>query len=164
MNSFTISFFMRLLALLKDFLRNPDGSVRNTLYLTALSCLGTDVTPNDIVPDEYGCAETVNAIYKKAFGVQIGGGPSTYLLYLVLCKHPKFIPIDIPDKGDIIISPSGFGNGNLPSGHVGIVSIDKKIMSNDSSTGIFKENYTLDSWKEKYVALGGYPMKFFRRI
>ena len=68
-----IPFLLRLLALLRDWLTKPDGSARSKLYLTALSCLGTDASPNDIAPDEFGCAETVNAIHKKAFGVEIGG-------------------------------------------------------------------------------------------
>lgn len=160
-----IPFLLRLLALLRDWLTKPDGSARSKLYLTALSFLGTDASPNDIAPDEFGCAETVNAIHKKAFGVEIGGDVSTYRLYKALLNHSRFIGVDDPLLGDIVISPTGYGNGKLPNGHVGIVSAGRMIMSNSSSSnGLFIENFDLDSWKTKYVDVGGYPMRFFRRI
>lgn len=137
---------------------------RTILFETALSCLGIDVTPDDIVPDEVGCADTVQAIHKKAFGKVIGGGPSTYWLYDTLLKHTQFVKVDQPLPGDIVISPTGYGNGNLSNGHVGIVGAGDLIMSNDSRDGIFWTNYTLTSWKKRYVDKGGYPMDFFRRI
>ncbi len=157
-------FLTRLLALIRDWLTRPDGSARSMLYLTAISCLGKDASPNDIAPDEYGCAETVNAIHKIAFGAEIGGDVSTYRLYAALLSHKRFIGVDVPDKGDIVISPTGYGNGKMTNGHVGIVSEGGRIMSNSSDSGLFLENYTLESWKLKYVVGGGYPMKFFRRV
>lgn len=137
---------------------------RTILFETALSCLGTDATPDDIVPDELGCADTVNAVYKKAFGKPIGGGASTYWLYDALLKSKDFIKVDMPLPGDIVISPTGYGNGKLSNGHVGIVGAGGLIMSNDSRNGLFWTNYTIDTWRKRYAGIGGYPVHFFRRI
>lgn len=139
-------------------------SNREKLYQTAFGCIGTDASPNDVAPDELGCAETVNAIHKKTFGHEIGGSVSTYLLYQALRSSTEFIKVDAPLRGDIVISPTGYGSGGLSNGHVGIVADSGMIMSNDSRTGLFSLNYTLDSWRNRYVKLGGYPMDFYRRI
>ena len=85
-------------------------------------------------------------------------------MYKSLNASSLFIKIDRPEEGDIIISPTGFGNGNLPNGHVGIVSKDGMVMSNDSATGVFTENYTMDTWKARYRDIGGYPVYYFRRV
>ena len=155
---------LRIIYLLTDYLKKPDASNRSKVYIAAVSCLGTDASPNDIAPDEVGCAETVNAIHKKAFGYEIGGGVSTNQLYKALISHSKFIGVDSPLEGDVIISPTGYGNGKLTNGHTGVMGKNGVIMSNDSSTGLFKENFTLESWRSYYGSRGGYPVKFFRRI
>lgn len=154
----------RYLALLRAYFNKPDFSARGRLYLGAISCLGMDASPNDIAPDELGCAESVNAIHKKVFGFEIGGEISTNRMYQVLRKSMLFLQIDSPLAGDIIISPTGYGNGRLSNGHVGIFGENGIIMSNDSISGSFQENYTLDTWKQRYAMVGGYPIYIFRRI
>lgn len=134
---------------------------RNTIYQIAVAYLGTDVTPEDIVPDEYDCADTVCVLLKKA-GFGIGNFPLTTDMFKVLSRSPKWFRAYSPLAGDIIISPTGWGNGAISNGHVGIMGIDGKIMSNTSSTGIFRENYTLISWNKRYKDLGGFPVVFFR--
>lgn len=152
---------LELLALRKT---QQGKTSREKLYYTALSCLGTDASPNDVAPDEYGCAETVNEIHKKCFGFPIGGELSTYKMYAVLKSSPLFIKVDSPLEGDIIISPTGYGNGDLSNGHVGIMSIKGDIMSNSSKTGRFEQNYNLLTWNDRYKKIGGYPVEFFRRV
>lgn len=147
-------------------LMNNTSENRERLYETAISCLGTDVTPKDLVPDNVACAETVNAVYAKAFGKSLGGGASTYLMYNSLLKHPDFTQVLTPLSGDIVISPTGYsrnGGKTVPNGHVGIVGENETIMSNDSPTGLFKANYSIKGWTDRYVIKGGYPMVFFRR-
>ena len=129
-----INFLKRLLLLLKSYLASPDWSASGKLYLTAISCLGIDASPNDVAPDEYGCAETVNAIHKKAFGFEIGGTVSTSRMYEALKASRFFTRVDMPKTGDVIISPTGYGNGNLTNGHVGIVGQDQRVMSNSSAS------------------------------
>lgn len=134
------------------------------LYKTALSYLGTDASPSDIAPDELGCAESVNCVHKKAFGKEIGGDVSTYRLYGALKAHPLFKKVDVPARGDIIISPTGFGKGSIPNGHTGIVGEAGTIMSNESRSGKFEKNFTIETWRARYEKLGKYPVHFFRRM
>ena len=155
----------QLLGLFKSLI-NPITQNNNRLrfFNAAIRSLGTDASPNDIAPDEYGCAETVNDIHKLAFGYAIGGDVSTYRMYRDIKLNKKFVKVEYPLEGDIVISPTGYGSGGLTNGHVGIVGELTKIMSNDSSTGKFEENYTIQSWRERYVIKGGYPMAYFRRV
>ena len=70
---FDITFLKRLLFLLQDYLFNPDNSPKGNLYLMAILSLGMDASPDDVAEDIFGCAESVNAIHKKAFNFEIGG-------------------------------------------------------------------------------------------
>lgn len=149
------------------------GNNRLTIYATALSFLGKDASPNDVAPDEYGCAETVYDILRAALGFNVGISftVSTNSLYNELKASKAYIQTDQPLEGDIWISPTGFGSGALPNGHVAIVgrvdnnSADNtQLMSNDSATGNFMQNYTVSTWKKRYVDLGGYPCFIFRKI
>lgn len=137
---------------------------REILLNTAISCLGTDASPNDLAPDELGCAETVNDIHEKAFGFPIGGGLSTAMLYQALLTSPYFSAQEAYLPGDVIISPTGYGTGGLSNGHVGIVGEKDSVMSNSSATGLFTKNYTIQSWKDRYQKIGGFPVRFFRRL
>lgn len=149
--------------LIKD--KNAPTQAGNVLYQTALSFIGQDASPLDEAPDELGCAETVNAIAKAAWGEVIGGGTSTYWLYFALKNHRKFVEVSTPLPGDIVISYTGSGGRNgVKNGHCGIVAEGGKIMSNDSRTGKFETNFTTLSWKYRYSTIGGYPIYYFRRI
>ena len=111
---------------------------------------------------DLGCAEEVNAVIQLVLGFQIGGGASTYLMYQALKDKKRFLKISQPIGGDVVISPTGYGNGKI-SGHVGIY-VGDKIMSNDSKTGKFVKNFTLQSWKNRYVVIGNLPMEYYRII
>lgn len=133
------------------------------LYETAKSMLGKETVPGD-ADDELGCALAVNTIHKKAFGEEIGGGASTYEMYRVLSSETdKWAEIKAPEKGAIIISPTGFGNGTIKHGHVGICGI-YGIMSNDSRTGRWEQNYSYEEWEKRFQVLGGFPVRYFRRV
>ena len=143
----------------------PELSPREIFYKAALDAIGSDASPLDRAPDDLACAETVNEIHKKAFGISIDEpGLSTIRLYhsLVALKT-LFQRVSDPLPGDIIISPTGMGNGRIKHGHVGIVS-EIGIMSNDSDTGLFLQKYTMESWRLRYQITGGFPMLFFRRV
>lgn len=141
---------------------------REILYSTALSCLGKDASPNDVVPDEVGCAESVSDILIQAFPkLDIPLIVSTNHLYNYLESSRSFIRIDQPLRGDIIISPTGYSSkypAPLPNGHVGIFSDNNQIMSNNSDTGLFDIHYTLDSWNARYRDIGGYPVIYYRIV
>ena len=161
----------RLLELFKS-IWNPVTKQNNRLifFHTAVQALGTDASPNDIVPDELGCAETINDIHKKAFGFPIGGEVSTYRMYSALKNSTFFKRVGEPLEGRILISPTGYGKIDIMSGHVGIVgemSSDGtlKVMTNDSFTGKFIDTrYSIKTWKKRWADKGKYPMWFFDRI
>lgn len=134
------------------------------LYQTATSFLGKDASPKDLANDEVACAESVNDVCFAAFLENVGGGLSTALMYRALQTSSKFAEVTTPLKGDIIISPTGYGNGQLSNGHVGIVGDNGQIMSNNSNNGLWDIHYTLASWKSRYATLGGFPVKYFRRM
>lgn len=139
------------------------------IYLTAVRLLGENLSPN--APDELGCADAVNQVVERAIGRPIGGGVSTTKMYEALkwgsFPSPwwRFVKIreDQAQPGDIIISPTGYGNGRFP-GHVGIVGVDGRIMSNNSYTGQWEDNYSFKGWWERYRVGGHYPICYFRII
>lgn len=144
----------------------PEGSSnRERLFYAAVKNLGTDASPNDVAPDEYGCVESVACIFRQCFGYSIGEELSTYRLYEVLRKSPLWtlIPISAALRGDLILSPSGLGNGTI-SGHTGYIGENGLIMSNDSATGLFSTKYDLKKWLERYQQKGGMPVFCFRKV
>jgi len=143
----------------------PVKTSREILYETAKACLGMDASPKDAAPDDLACADSVNQIHFKAFGFPIEiPGISTAMMYQSMLKNKElFQVVTKPLHGDIIISPTGYGNGRLTHGHMGIVG-KYGIMSNDSMTGKWRQNYTLESWISYFQWKGGFPVVFFRRI
>lgn len=132
------------------------------LYKQATLYLGKDASPLDIVADEVGCAESVTEILRQVIDYPITVG--TWTLNDMLSRDSRFLVIrEIPQKGDIIISPTGTGNGTI-RGHVGIVGLDNVIMSARSDTGLWSTFYNLDTWKARYVGIGGFPVNYYRII
>ena len=127
--------------------------VLNRIYQVGKLYLDLDISEKE---NELGCAEAVNFLFKRATGEEIGGNVSTYKMYLVLKGNDKFRQVSEPKEGDIIISPTGYGVGN---GHVGVVSDNNKIMSNNSFTKKWDEHLTLETWKIRYSA---FPIEFYR--
>ena len=150
------------------------GQTANSLklYLSAKECLGKTLVPAGDDP-EYGCAISVNMLFLRTFGKQIGGGTSTYDLFQNLVNSPLFKEVQESEVqgGDIIISPTGMSSipfTPITNGHVGVLGIygapNNGIMSNDSFNGLWQEVYTLASWTARYKIQGGYPMRFFRAL
>lgn len=131
------------------------------IYTVAVAYLSKDPTPEDKIPDEYACAEVVSKILEKA-GYGIGYYPLTTDMYHALLRSPDWIASEKPIAGSVIISPTGYGNGKLANGHVGICGYNQVVMSNSSASGLWDENYTVSSWKDRYVKRGGFPCVFFR--
>lgn len=126
----------------------------NKIYKTGKQYLGKDVSAKY---NELGCAEAVNFIVKKAIGRAVGGDVSTYRMYKSLIKDEEFEKVQEPELGDIILSPTGYGDGS--PGHVGIISDNGKIMSNRSADSLWSEHLTMDDWKEKFKS---FPIDFYR--
>lgn len=139
----------------------PNYKVKLTIYQTSLTYLGSDASPLDRVDDDVACAESVTTILNKYMGMPIIFGTAT--LYEYLQKSSKWREVSLPMAGDIIISPTGYGNGSL-IGHVGIVGQNQQIMSNSSATGKWSANFTISTWNARYKAKGGFPVKFYKLI
>lgn len=152
----------KLLAILNIGVKNLPTSQGMKIYQTALTYLGKDASPNDLAPDELACAESVSDIINQA-GFPMPIILSTKELYNYL--KINWLQITTPLAGDVIISPTGLGGNNgITNGHTGIVGLNGVIMSNNSATGNFLQNYTLSTWKARYQDKGGFPILFFRKI
>lgn len=139
------------------------------LYEEAVKVLGTDVSPQDIAVDEVGCVESLSRLLQRAYpDLRFPTLLSTRSLYDYLLTSPSFIQVDSPQYGDIILSVTGTGNGTIFNGHCGVVgqytSHDKTlwVMSNDSFSGTWEVNFTIGSWKRRYVDRGGMELLLFR--
>jgi hypothetical protein len=141
------------------------------LYKTALKYVGTDASPADTADDDVGCADTVSCLLRYAFG-NTSGIPftvSTNLMYQYLKYSKQWVKQDKPSTGCIVISPTGYGNGALSNGHVGVIGLEIRpgvweILSNNSPTGTLEINYDTDRWRSRYVNIGGYPMDYYKKI
>ena len=129
------------------------------VYNMAAANLGKNLCTNG----ELGCAETVNRIFKMALGEEIGGGASTFNMMPFLKDMLRFKEVtpDLALPGDVIISPTNFGNGKLAHGHVGIVA-KYGILSNSSADGRLHEVYDMATWTSYYHDVGGFPVRIFR--
>jgi len=123
--------------------------------------VGEDVSPNDIAPDELGCAESVSTLLGLLIKFPII--VSTKVLYETLKNDTRFERTLKLEAGNIIISPTGYGNGKV-TGHVGICGDNEIIYSNDSDTGTWQPNFTITSWVNRYRKLGSLPLFVFRLV
>lgn len=139
----------------------PTKTNREKLYDAAVAELGRDASPDDLAPDNLGCADSVTNIIRKVrptFPIVVG---TWTLLYEHLLKETDFIAVDNPEPGDVIINATGTGNGEIV-GHVGIVAKNDRIMSNTSAKGIWEENFSMTNWDNYYRKKGGMPTYYFR--
>ncbi len=116
--------------------------------------------------DAFGCADTVNNILDEVLGYNAGGGPSTHEMYKSLQKDSKFEQQTTQSArpGDLILSPTGYGNGNLSNGHVGFLGENGIIYSNNSNTSKLDTAFTAAKWKAYYKDKGGFPVVYYRAV
>lgn len=136
--------YQHLTDLFYNWFSKPDTSQAGKLYFTALTKLGQDASPLDEAPDMLGCVDSVEEIYKTAFGEYIGGKKtlSTIILNQKLAINSKWQRCDKPERGAVIVAVT---EGKV-NGHTGICGDCNMIMSNDSKSGLFLENYSYRSW------------------
>lgn len=144
----------------------PMPTKREILYGVAKASIGVDMSPNDIAPDSLACAESLNGVFRKAFGSVIAGGSaltSTNALFKAMKVDPRFEMIN-PEEflpGDITIAPTGYSTMNKPHGHCGVWGVST-VMSNDSDTGLWLANYTHAAWHNVFHTTLGFPIYGFR--
>lgn len=143
----------------------PQTANELKLYNTAKGLLGQILAADNAADGYgmYGCAETVNTAFTRAFGGPIGGGASTALMLTVLeqdkrfeeCTEAKATP------GTIAICATGTSTfGPDLHGHVSIRGVNW-YMSNDSETATFEANYPLNGWVPAFAARG-FITRWFR--
>ena len=124
--------------------------------------VGRDFTEYDAL----GCADTVNNILQECLGYQAGGGPSTNKMIKEIRLNKNFREVTTYEAlaGDIIISPTGYGNGAISNGHVGFLGENGEIYSNNSATSKLDSHLTSTRWREYFKVEGGFPVFYFRAI
>ncbi len=156
-----MSFLQTLINKLAELRQLLSVARREELYQRALQYLGTDASPDDLANDVVGCAESVTTILNKYMGLKIILGTAT--MYTVLEHSPRFKRVAVPQRGDIILSPTGMGNGTI-QGHTGIVGDNGIVMSNSSATGKWSANFTIATWDARYKVMGGLPVFYYTLI
>lgn len=115
-----------------------------------------------IVDKDVACAESVSRLLLNVDSTILPNViTGTWTFYDFLTKSARFERVNIPGKGDIVLSPTGFGNGKIKNGHIGIVAHDGIIYSNASMTGKWTPNYTLKTWWARW-GTNGYPVLYYR--
>lgn len=149
--------------MITEVITNPTNA--ELFVASTKKLLGENLSAGTGVPYYVACAISVNKVHQDAFGFPIGGGASTADLYQALVTSKYFKQVDIATPGCVVISPTGKGTKQAyPHGHVGIQA-NYGICSNDSSTGIFSENYAnIEAWKDQFEEIEGYPVFIFQRI
>lgn len=112
------------------------------VLLTVRAHLGTDASPMNLAPKELSCAEGVANILNKVYPSVPRNIISTNILDKHLSDSTHFKSTKIPKPGSVIMSPR---QGTTP-GHCGFFLTSNRIASNSSKTGLFEDNYSLDSW------------------
>lgn len=126
------------------------------------------LTLDESVPADVGCMEAISTLLKRCeYDIPPKGIPGTATGYEWLCNNPLFkvAPFAVNSsytKGSIIISPPP-GKTGYPHGHIGIIG-EYGILSNDSETGEFRENYTIQTWADFFGRLRGLPIYIFLPI
>ncbi len=160
-----------ILGLKQEQLNKIPMNTPNKLYDAAKACIGKHITLNEAVPAMVGCAEAVSYVLTE-IGVNDGpqGIASTASLDTWLRSDHRFLSINAPEEGAILVSPTGYGNGSI-EGHTGVIAAfntefpnDWGIMSNDSPTGKFLERWCIARWALYYSKTGGLPMHYYRYI
>jgi hypothetical protein len=133
--------------------------MRKTFLQACTEALGTDATPDDLVPDTVACAITVSTLIRKvdpSFPLIAG----TWTLWDVVRHRKDWQLVSEPVPGALVLSPTGTGKKGTV-GHVGVIMEDGTIASNNSKTGKFEKNYTLASWRAYFAVKQGMPVHIF---
>lgn len=145
----------------------PPETNQEKLYRTAARFLGYPMKLDHNVPNLYACASSLSGILQKAgvHGLPALGIPGTAALNAWLASSGYFMRVNTPQPGDIVMSPSPANPapGQLAHGHCGVLA-NHGICSNDSDTGLWREEWTLPRWLNYYGSYGKLPVLYYRWI
>ena len=135
------------------------------LYYTAKSLLGQNLTLDESVPKELGCAQAVSYVLKAAgCSVPKKGIPGTAGCKDWLDKNAK--PLNGPECGAVIVSVT---ESETRRGHIGICGKydfmydnEYSVMSNSSRTGLWDTEWRVSEWKEYYEGKLGLKTFYYK--
>lgn len=132
-----------------------------SLYIMSKSLLGQHLTLNENVPWMVGCMEAVSLILFKLGipGIPDTGIEGTAAGLDFLARSASFTEVEEYAIGAILIAATGTGNGKI-RGHVGVCG-EFQIMSNNSETGKWDTQWTIDRWLAYYGDYGGIKTRYF---
>lgn len=131
----------------------------------ARSCLEQHLTLDESVPWGVGCAEAISKVLQDfgITGIPMKGFPGTVGIGAFLRGSSEFRATTIMLPGVVILEETGTGNGKI-RGHIGIVLDATTIASNNSETGKFSTQWTIQRWDDYYRKFGGIPPQLFECI
>lgn len=127
----------------------PTMDYQDKFIKIATDALDTEVTPQDITPDEVACAEVLSTLIRKVFP-DFPMIVSTIELFQRLKNDKRFVVTLSPQRGAIVISPTK----GYTRGHCGVFITNERIASNNSFgqlKGKFTGNYQWDSWIKEFI-------------
>lgn len=142
----------------------PTQTKAEQLYSTAYASIGKDMSPANIAPNSLACAESLNGVFFAAFNEHLGTGAaltSTQALYQEMVQDTRLEQITSMEEGAIVISPTGYSSEGAKHGHCGVVG-KFDVMSNDSNSGLWLDNYTKETWYNVFNKQLGFPVYLFR--
>lgn len=136
------------------------------LYDRARSLIGTRVIKLTALTQfgKLGCMASLNAVYKKEFGVEIGGGASTQNALPFLKDTSRFIEVPVEDSeaGDIWMYATGESTKYPQAhGHV-MIKGNEWMMGNSSETGTWEATHTIEGCRSYFEDTMGFPLHCFR--
>lgn len=136
------------------------------LYAKSKSLLGQELTPGDEIPDVVGCVANLQEVYRRTTGRYIGNGSALYSTKALkdwMLKDKNFTQPSEPLPGDILVYPTGEGNGNVSNGHCFVVG-KRDWMSNNSFNGLWSADFTEAKARAFYEKKGGFTPYIFRPV
>lgn len=166
-----VSLIKKLLSLYQELveLLTQKKTMTNSEKLATIaeSKVGIDITNDNLVSDEVSCAFALTTILRE-YDPTINIIYNTGELYRFLKRDERFVevqqPIEVIERGSILVAPTGYNSRPeiMPHGHCWIATHNEVYMSNDSITGLWSENYTRETARNRYVKRGGFPIYVFK--
>lgn len=136
-----------------------EPTMQDKFLKLCLEALDTDVSPDDLVNDEFGCAESLSTLIKRIcpdFPVIFSTKDLDWKLFI----DKRFKRVDVPERGCVVISP----RTNSVYGHCGVFITNERIASNNSKNGLFQGNYSWDDWIKEFKTKRGLRIYIYKLL
>ena len=139
----------------------PMPTATEKLYDLSKSLLGTRLGRDKSIPWMVNCANACTDVLIRAGvkGLPPKGIAGTAALLSFLEDSTEFKEVDVYTPGAVIINATGTGNGKI-RGHVGLAGYHT-IMSNNSETGFWDDQWNWERWYNYYEKYGGINTRHF---